>query len=84
MPDRMKPHEEEWEMDGDPTVVDVNTDGALYKIASFDDPRRARLAAQAPAMAQWMLGAPCEICFEGDCPSCMERKQILRDAGVIE
>jgi hypothetical protein len=89
----MKPHEEEWD-EFDDGEIGLKIRGTCRGIALFelDEDRepnweRARLAAQAPAMARWMLEwakAMDAMNVNGeDTTFGSGLRSILRDAGVI-
>lgn len=87
-----KPHEETW------TTGDGALSGALYAgetwIGSFTDPKRARLAVQAPRMAQALAALLQHSGHVDDCPGrlgigspcytrCASARSVLEAAGVI-
>jgi hypothetical protein len=84
----MKPHEETWKK-GALSPTDIETsDGSM--VADFFDEARAKLAAQAPAMARLWLRH--QFADDGLCPDCLgegkhqvacEIPTALRAAGVI-
>lgn len=89
----MKPYEETWalggtyHLDGRRThticVIDgVDGLGVLDTCKDYDgnNKARAKLAAQAPAMARALLGHVSEEC---SCLACNTSRAILRDAGVL-
>lgn len=92
----MKPHEEEWKADG-PRVRGPSTyDGRPVTLVNFcpspdlvtdHDLARAKLAAQAPAMARLLLAMSerlwGQIYDAGPGSMSGEVSRVLRDAGVI-
>lgn len=82
----MKPHEEEWELnDYGGLIIWVNGEpGNSTLVATFHDEARAKLAAQAPAMAKLLLGMydPNDPNWTLT-PSRDRVLAILRDAGVL-
>lgn len=72
----MKPHEETWVEEAGNVYVTVDTSAAL----AFPDKARAKLAAQAPAMARKLLECMSYLMAEG-WPA--EEFDVLRDARVI-
>ena len=77
------PGEEKWVIATGPADFVVRAEAGL--VAKFADPERAKLAAQAPAMARWME----KIVNHSDGGTTVSREemeeaqQILRKAGVI-
>ncbi len=93
----MKPHEETWSANVNGAAMVCNEDGHGQGVFMFDkdDHARARLAAQAPAMARLLLegqwnceerGDLCQHCGrlkrEGHAPDC-DLAVVLRAAGVL-
>ena len=94
-----KPHEEEWELDGDGDVRRLNKKGTrtalVFVRAAGSNESRIRLASKAPKRARALMelleeDGHIEACGNGgedpeDCsPKCFQLRALLYEAGVLE
>lgn len=88
----MKPHEEEWSHHGSLRtdvvhLTRVDGQGNTVSLGTVDSEPRAKLAAQAPAMARLLLKLQSRdtcTCACGSVTEAQETETVLRDAGVLE